>query len=88
MPPRLTDRVDPAPIPVAAPSANGTTAAGPPLLLDARHMAALLGISARTVVRLAARGELPPPLRLGHLVRWSRAALELWIVAQSKLPAE
>jgi excisionase family DNA binding protein len=54
-----------------------------PALLDVRAVAALLGVSPRTVTRLAAAGEIPAPLRLGHSRRWSRAALGDWIAAQA-----
>ena len=54
------------------------------LLLDARAVAALLNVSAKTVQRLAARGELPQPIRLGRAVRWSRAAIETFLEARQK----
>jgi excisionase family DNA binding protein len=58
-----------------------TTAPGPSTaqLLDVRAVAALLGCSARHVYRLADAGHMPPPLRLGALVRWNRSSLEKWI---------
>lgn len=48
-------------------------------LLDVRRVARLLDCSARHVFRLSEGGHMPPPLRLGSLVRWSRQALETWI---------
>ena len=42
-------------------------------LFDAAEVANLLGIHVRTVWRLTATGELPPPVRLGkagRIVRW------------------
>ena len=47
-------------------------------------VAVLLGMSASSVKRLAAAGEIPAPLRLGHLRRWSKAAIESWIERQTK----
>ena len=49
------------------------------LLLDVHDVAAICGCSARHVKRLADLGEIPAPIRLGHLRRWSKAALETWI---------
>ncbi len=39
-------------------------------LLDVRAVARLLGCSPRHVYRLADSGRMPPPLRIGVLVRW------------------
>ncbi len=50
-------------------------------LLDVQAAAALLGCSPRTVYRLADAGRMPPPVKLGALVRWNRAAVEDWIAA-------
>ena len=51
------------------------------LLIPAEAVASLLGISKRTVWRLLSAGKLPEPLRLGSVVRWSRAEIEEWIKA-------
>lgn len=48
---------------------------GPPLLIDVREVARLLGISVRSVWRMTSRGDLPPPVRLGRSVRWKRASI-------------
>ena len=69
---------------------TGTTAAGarivgqdgPPAelaLLDVQQVAALLKCSARHVYRLSDAGKMPRPVKLGHLVRWNRQAVEDWI---------
>ncbi len=50
-----------------------------PALLDARATAALIGVSSRSVYRLADAGKMPRPVRLGRLVRWRRADLDDWI---------
>lgn len=61
-----------------------TTSTVPPdlaaaVLLDAKTVAALLNCSTRHVFRLVASGRLPPPVRVGALLRWPRAVLEKWI---------
>lgn len=48
-------------------------------MLDVNQFAALLGCSTRHIYRLAADGRAPRPVRLGVLVRWSRAVVEEWI---------
>lgn len=51
-------------------------------LLDVRDIAALLGgCSPRHVFRLSDSGRMPPPLRLGALVRWRRTEVMDWIAA-------
>jgi excisionase family DNA binding protein len=50
-------------------------------LLDVQAVAQLLACSPRHVYRLADAGKMPPPVRLGALVRWPRAAVEDWIAA-------
>lgn len=40
-------------------------------VINVREVAELLGVNARTIWRMAQRGELPAPIRLGHrVVRW------------------
>jgi excisionase family DNA binding protein len=51
----------------------------PAALLDVQGVAAMLGCSPRHVYRLADAGRMPRPVRIGRLVRWCRAALELWV---------
>jgi excisionase family DNA binding protein len=53
-------------------------------LLDVRAVAALLNCSPRHVYRLADAGKMPPPLKLGALVRWNRRVVEDWIAAGCK----
>jgi excisionase family DNA binding protein len=50
-------------------------------LMTVRDVAHELQCSPRTVYRLADAGRMPPPVRLGSLVRWSRQAIDAWIVA-------
>jgi excisionase family DNA binding protein len=48
-------------------------------LLDVREVAKLLKCSTRHVYRLCDINNMPHPLRLGSLVRWSRTTIENWI---------
>jgi len=48
-------------------------------LLDVREVGEITNLSPRTVQRLAERGLMPPPAKIGVLVRWSRTAIESWI---------
>jgi excisionase family DNA binding protein len=67
-----------------------TTSTAPPdpaassALLDVQAVAQLLACSSRHVYRLADAGRMPPPRRLGALVRWSRQELEEWIAGGCK----
>ena len=67
-----------------------TTATFPPAdapaaaLLDVRAVAALLGCSTRHVYRLADAGHMPPPVRLGALVRWRRQDIDAWLATGCK----
>ena len=51
----------------------------PAELLDVNAVGKLLGCSPRHVYRLSDAGKMPPPLRLGALVRWRRSAVLGWI---------
>jgi excisionase family DNA binding protein len=48
-------------------------------LLDVKAVALLLDCSTRHVRRLADYGQLPPPVKLGALVRWRRSDIDTWI---------
>jgi predicted DNA-binding transcriptional regulator AlpA len=48
-------------------------------LSDLTEVSALLLCSKRHVIRMAERGLMPPPVRLGSLVRWQRGAIDSWI---------
>lgn len=52
-----------------------------PAMLSVDDVAGLLACSSRHVYRLADMGRMPRPVKLGALVRWSRAAIETWIAA-------
>jgi excisionase family DNA binding protein len=53
--------------------------AAPSALLDVQQVAALLNCSSRHIYRLSDAGRMPPPVRLGALVRWSRSSIEEWL---------
>ncbi len=53
-------------------------------LLDVKGVARLLHCSTRHVYRLSDAGKMPPPLKLGALVRWSRSAIDEWIAGGCK----
>ena len=55
------------------------TAARAPQLLDVGTVAEMLDCSQRHVYRLSDAGRMPPPVKLGSLVRWSAAAIREWI---------
>jgi len=48
-------------------------------MLDVNQVATLLNCSSRHIYRLSDAGRMPKPVKLGSLVRWSRAAVETWI---------
>jgi predicted DNA-binding transcriptional regulator AlpA len=48
-------------------------------LVDVDAVAAICSCSARHVYRMSDAGKMPPPLRLGALVRWNRDVIESWI---------
>lgn len=53
-------------------------------LLDVQEVAALLSCSSRHVYRLADGGKMPRPVKLGSLCRWSKKAIDDWIVGGCK----
>lgn len=49
-------------------------------LIDKKTLAGVLNVSPSTVARLASRGELPPPIRVGpRLRRWCIDDVRAWI---------
>lgn len=58
---------------------SASQAEGSAQLLGVTAVSEMLACSKRHVYRLADAGRMPAPLKLGALVRWSRAALEDWI---------
>jgi len=51
----------------------------PSVFLTVHDVAAMLKCATRTVYRLADTGRMPPPCRLGKLVRWKTEAINSWI---------
>jgi excisionase family DNA binding protein len=65
---------------VPRPPAAETVPAVLPLLLTREQVAALLGLSARTVKRMTAEGAIPGVRRpYGRAVRYSRVEIEAWV---------
>jgi excisionase family DNA binding protein len=50
-----------------------------PALLDVQAVAQLLGCSPRHIYRMSDAGAMPPPVRLGALVRWRRKDIDTWL---------
>ena len=48
-------------------------------LLDIRALGKLLGVSKSQIEVLLARGEIPTPIRIGNLRRWSVEQVGCWI---------
>lgn len=51
------------------------------LIVGAKHVAIMLGISLRTVRSMDASGKLPLPVRIGGLVSWRKQELIDWVEA-------
>jgi predicted DNA-binding transcriptional regulator AlpA len=67
------------------PKSNPTPADKPAAtLVDVRAVAAVLGCSTRHVSRMADTGQMPPPVRLGALVRWPSDSIDNWIASGCK----
>ena len=49
------------------------------VMLTAEDVAAMLACSPRSVYRLADQGLIPPPIRLGGMVRWLAQTITKWI---------
>lgn len=54
-----------------------------PRLLTARDVADYLNVSPNTVRRMAERGDLPKPIKIGGVVRWDLNAIDKLLDAQS-----
>ncbi len=48
------------------------------LMMNAKALAAMLGVSLRQVWRLNATGKLPRPIRLGGSVKWKISEITDW----------
>ena len=58
---------------------------GTPLrILRMPEVVARTGLSARSIRRLVAKGDFPPPIRLGRrTVGWLESEVEAWILARA-----
>ncbi len=50
-----------------------------PLLVRADEVARMMGVSERTLWRLASAGRVPRPVRIGRNTRWRKAEVADWI---------
>jgi prophage regulatory protein len=66
------------PLPPVGPPAGP---AGPPLVVDARRLAEMLGVGIRTVRAWDASGRIPAPVRVGGSVRWRLDEIRAWVSA-------
>ncbi len=57
------------------------------LLMNARDVAEALGVSERSVWRLAAIGDIPPPVRIGRSTRWRRSTIDSWLTTEERRAA-
>ena len=60
-------------------TANTNQFESPAILLDVKTVARLLSCSSRHVWRMADSGDMPRPVKLGSLCRWSRLSIDDWI---------
>ena len=58
------------------------------IMLTVDGVATLLACSPRTVYRLADKGRIPRPARIGRMVRWPREPFERWIAQGCSSPTE
>ena len=66
-------------VPVAKKKPRKSQRLLPPALLGRVDAAAFLSISASSLDRMSAAGEVPEPVRLGGRVAWGRAELASWV---------
>jgi excisionase family DNA binding protein len=50
-----------------------------PTFVDKPQAAEMVGVSVRTLERLVAAGQFPPPIQFGRRRRWLRKGLSRWI---------
>lgn len=60
-------------------SANSSTAAAEPLLIDINEVARLTGFSRGKLYSMQSTGAMPAPLKVGRSTRWRRADIEAWV---------
>ena len=55
------------------------------LLIDAKSLAHLIGVSSATIARMKSAGKLPRSLRVSaNCIRWRRETIEKWLVASER----
>lgn len=54
------------------------------MMLSVKQVAKMTGLGERTVWRRAACGDMPRPIYLGRLARWSEARLKEWLDAKQR----
>ncbi len=60
---------------------SSTFTAPEPLLVDAKDVARMLGVSTRTLWRHVSSGQMPQPVRFGKSTRWRLAEVKAWIAS-------
>ena len=71
-----------------APQARSAGADQQPMMLTATGVARMLNCSPRSVYRLADRGLIPRPVRLGGMVRWPAETVAQWIADGCPKPSK
>ena len=65
---------------------NARNVSAQSIMLTVSSVATMLACSPRTIYRLADAGSIPPPVRIGGMVRWPRELLEKWIADGCQVP--
>jgi predicted DNA-binding transcriptional regulator AlpA len=65
--------------PVSNKSANPSQQDGTSLLIDTKTVAALCGVSVRTIQRWVTRATMPNPILVNGRPRWRRAQIVQWV---------
>ena len=69
-------------LPPPAPAPENAPPPGPePELVPAAAVAVMLSVSARTLWRMHAAGELPAPVKVGGSTRWRLSEVRAWVEA-------
>ncbi|GEM_PF-1793998 len=55
----------------------------PPQLLSVRQVASVFGLCTRSIWRMVANGELPPPILVGGARRWYQADIHAYLAQQT-----
>lgn len=52
-----------------------------PVLINIKQVAVTLSVNERTIYRRVKAGDMPAPVKIGHLTRWRVAELQRWCEA-------